>query len=105
VHARDVVVHGKVDGNVHGTERVELKRSAVLMGDIATQRIVIEDGAFFKGSIDIKKDSKPETRSEKREPAMAAAASYSSGSSSYNAASSSAGNSGSQSTLLDEKKL
>lgn len=59
VKARDVVVHGKVDGNIFGTERVELKRSAVLMGDINTQRIVIEDGAFFKGAIDIKKEGKP----------------------------------------------
>ena len=57
VKARDVVVHGKVDGNVTGTDRVELKRSAVLVGDINTQRIVIEDGAFFKGAIDIKKDA------------------------------------------------
>jgi cytoskeletal protein CcmA (bactofilin family) len=58
VKARDVVVHGKVDGNILGTERVELKRSAVLVGDISTQRIVIEDGAFFKGAIDIKKEVK-----------------------------------------------
>src|SRR3954454_3004455 len=56
VHARDIVVHGKVDGNLNGTERVELKKSAVLTGDITTQRIMIEDGAFFKGSIDIKKE-------------------------------------------------
>jgi cytoskeletal protein CcmA (bactofilin family) len=58
VHARDVVVHGKVDGNIRGTERVELKKSAVLNGDIATQRIVIEDGAYFKGAIDIQKVEK-----------------------------------------------
>jgi cytoskeletal protein CcmA (bactofilin family) len=64
VKARDVVVHGKVDGNVFGTDRVELKRSAVLVGDISTQRIVIEDGAFFKGAIDIKKDSKPIAKAE-----------------------------------------
>src|SRR3954465_848891 len=57
VSAREVVVHGKVDGNIQGTERVELKRSSVLVGDIATQRIIIEDGAFFKGAIDIKKDA------------------------------------------------
>ena len=57
VHSRDIVVHGKVDGNVSGTERVELKKSAILNGDISTQRIVIEDGAFFKGSIDIQKDA------------------------------------------------
>jgi len=49
--AKDVVVHGKVDGNIQGHDRVELKKSAVLSGDISTQRIVIEDGAFFKGAI------------------------------------------------------
>ena len=59
VKAKDVVIHGKVDGNIFGTERVELKRSAVLTGDISTQRIVIEDGAYFKGAIDIKKEGKP----------------------------------------------
>ncbi len=73
VHARDVVIHGKVEGNVRGADRVELKKSSILTGDISTQRIVIEDGAFFKGAIDIQKDAaKPEA---KREAAAAAAAS------------------------------
>ena len=63
VSAKEVVVHGKVEGNIRGTERVELRKSAVLNGDIATQRIVIEDGAFFKGSIDIQKpEAKPEPK-------------------------------------------
>jgi len=56
VHARDVVVHGHLNGNVHGTERVELKKSAVLTGDILTKRIVIEDGAVFKGSIETQRE-------------------------------------------------
>jgi cytoskeletal protein CcmA (bactofilin family) len=97
VKARDVVVHGKVDGNIHGTERVELKRSAVLMGDISTQRIVIEDGAFFKGAIDIKKDGKPAAPAVKEAPkAFAAASSSSTGASD-------AGFSP-QSSLIQEKK-
>jgi cytoskeletal protein CcmA (bactofilin family) len=75
VVARDVVVHGKVDGNIHSTEKVELKKSSVLVGDISTQRIVIEDGAFFKGAIDIRKDAKAETPKPQAK-AMAAAASY-----------------------------
>jgi cytoskeletal protein CcmA (bactofilin family) len=58
VHAREIIVHGKVDGNLNGTDRVELKRSAVQVGDIATQRIVIEDGAYFKGAIDIRSRSR-----------------------------------------------
>lgn len=61
INARDVTVHGKVDGNVKGTERVELKKSAVLVGDIYTQRIIIEDGAFFKGAIDIQKEGAKST--------------------------------------------
>ena len=76
VKAKDVIVHGKVDGNIAGSERVELKRSAVLVGDISTQRIVIEDGAFFKGAIDIKKDAKPVAKVEAPKT-FAAAASYS----------------------------
>jgi cytoskeletal protein CcmA (bactofilin family) len=68
-----VVIHGKVDGNVYGTDRVELKRSAVLTGDISTQRIVIEDGAYFKGAIDIKKESKPAASVVKETPKAFAA--------------------------------
>ena len=61
IYAKDVTIHGKVEGNVNGSDRVELRKSAVLTGDINTQRIVIEDGAFFKGSIDIQKtEAKPE---------------------------------------------
>ncbi len=55
IFAKEVAVHGKVDGNVAATNKVELKKSAVFNGDISTQRIVVEDGAFFKGSIDIHK--------------------------------------------------
>lgn len=72
VFAKDVVIHGKVDGTVTGVNRVELKKSAVLAGDIITHRIVIEDGAFFKGAIDIRQ---PEQAKEPaRMPAAAVAA-------------------------------
>ena len=72
INARDVTVHGKVDGNVKGTERVELKKSAVLVGDIFTQRIIIEDGAFFKGAIDIQKEG---AKTAKREASIGTSAS------------------------------
>jgi cytoskeletal protein CcmA (bactofilin family) len=74
VHAREVIVHGKVEGNVRGDEKVELKKSSVLLGDIATQRIAIEEGAYFKGGIDIQKDGKSETHREKAFSAAAAGA-------------------------------
>jgi cytoskeletal protein CcmA (bactofilin family) len=59
INAKEVIVQGKVEGNITGTDRVELRKSAVQVGDIATQRIVIEDGAYFKGGIDIRKDQTP----------------------------------------------
>jgi cytoskeletal protein CcmA (bactofilin family) len=55
LNAREVIIHGKVDGNVSGEERVELKKSAVVVGDISTQRILIEDGAFFKARLIFRK--------------------------------------------------
>jgi len=59
INAKQVIIHGRVDGNVFASDRVELRKSAVLSGDIATQRIVIEDGAYFKGGIDISKNQTP----------------------------------------------
>jgi cytoskeletal protein CcmA (bactofilin family) len=60
VRAREVVVLGQIKGNVEATDRIDIRKDARLVGDIKTARIVIEDGAYFKGSIDIvKPDSKP----------------------------------------------
>jgi len=59
VEARNVILHGRVDGDIHASERVELRKSASLSGDITTARISIEDGAFFKGTIDIQKSEPP----------------------------------------------
>ena len=53
VEAKGVIVQGKLDGNVQASDRVELRKSAVVNGDISTQRIAIEEGAFLKGKVDI----------------------------------------------------
>ncbi|MCW5966517.1 MAG: polymer-forming cytoskeletal protein [Bryobacterales bacterium] len=61
IRAREVVVFGTVQGNVEATEKIDIRKEAKLVGDIRTARIVIEDGAFFKGSIDIiKPEPKPQ---------------------------------------------
>lgn len=73
IEARNVILHGRVDGDVHATERVELRKTASLSGDITTTRIAIEDGAFFKGTIDIQK-AEPAGRIEPRPQAAAAVA-------------------------------
>ncbi|MGA2598155.1 MAG: polymer-forming cytoskeletal protein [Bryobacteraceae bacterium] len=53
VKAREIVVLGSINGNVEATEKIDIRKEARLVGDIKTSRIVIEDGAYFKGSIDI----------------------------------------------------
>src|ERR1700728_120695 len=53
VKAREVVVLGTIHGNVEASDKIEIRKDAKLVGDIKTARIVIEDGAYFKGSIDI----------------------------------------------------
>ena len=53
--AREVVVLGKVRGNVNASDRVDIRSEGSLTGDVAAARISIEDGAYFKGGIDIRK--------------------------------------------------
>ncbi len=55
VKAREVVALGTIQGNVEAADRLEIRKDAKLVGDIRTARIIIEDGAYFKGSIDIVK--------------------------------------------------
>jgi cytoskeletal protein CcmA (bactofilin family) len=73
IEARTIIVHGHVDGNLRASDRVDLRKSSSLTGDIATARIAIEDGAYFKGTIDIQK-AEPMPRIEpKPQPAAAVA--------------------------------
>src|SRR5713101_7646171 len=50
-----VVVQGKLEGNIQASDRVDLRQSAVVMADIATQHISIDEGVYFKGSINVQK--------------------------------------------------
>ena len=55
ISAREIVVLGKVRGNMTASDRVDLRGEGSLTGDVVAQRISIEDGAYFKGGIDIRK--------------------------------------------------
>jgi cytoskeletal protein CcmA (bactofilin family) len=55
VNAREIVVIGKLKGNLVASDRVDIRNEGSLTGDVIAQRISIEDGAFFKGGIDIRK--------------------------------------------------
>jgi cytoskeletal protein CcmA (bactofilin family) len=57
ISACTVVVQGKLEGDIHASDRVELKQSAIVMGHIATQRISIEEGAHLKGSVNLQKEA------------------------------------------------
>jgi cytoskeletal protein CcmA (bactofilin family) len=60
ITAREIVILGKVRGNVSASDRVDIRAEGALTGDVAAARISIEDGAFFKGGIDIRKaEAKP----------------------------------------------
>jgi cytoskeletal protein CcmA (bactofilin family) len=87
VNAKGVVVQGKLEGNIRASERAELRKSAVAVGDIFTLRVAIEDGAYFKGKVDIQReaakpgssavrqtDHKPEAKSATASAAAAASA-------------------------------
>jgi cytoskeletal protein CcmA (bactofilin family) len=82
ISAREIVVLGKVRGNLTASDRVDIRSDGSLTGDVVAARISIEDGAFFKGGIDIRKaGSKPEEVSSTKsvssaapEPAIAARA-------------------------------
>jgi len=63
VNAKGVIIQGKLEGNIKATERTELRKSAIAVGDVTTQRMAIEEGAFYKGRVDIQRDnSKPEAQ-------------------------------------------
>lgn len=53
IHAGDVIAYGKITGNVHARGRVDIRKDGSITGDISSARISIEDGAYFKGRIEI----------------------------------------------------
>jgi cytoskeletal protein CcmA (bactofilin family) len=53
VSAKNVMVEGKIEGAIRASDRAELRKSAIALGDISTQRIAIEEGALFKGKLDV----------------------------------------------------
>jgi cytoskeletal protein CcmA (bactofilin family) len=84
IKAREICVIGSVNGNVEASDKIDIRKDAKLVGDIRTARIVIEDGAYFKGNIDIVRPpaaaptAKPQAVANPAKPAAAAAAGTSS---------------------------
>lgn len=74
IAAREVVVFGSVKGNLRARDRIEIKKDGSVVGDLTTARIMIEDGAYFKGAIEIEKSSDSSKDHEKSAFARPAAA-------------------------------
>jgi cytoskeletal protein CcmA (bactofilin family) len=62
INAREIVVLGKVRGNLTASDRVDIRSDGSLTGDVIAARISIEDGAFFKGGIDIRKGGQAQAK-------------------------------------------
>jgi len=73
ITAREIVVLGKVRGNLNATDRVDIRNEGSLTGDVVAQRISIEDGAYFKGGIDIRKPGQKVNGEAKEDAASTAA--------------------------------
>lgn len=69
ISAREIVVLGKVRGNLNASDRVDIRNEGSLTGDVVAQRISIEDGAFFKGGIDIRKPGSEKAPQAAEKPA------------------------------------
>ena len=91
ITAREVVISGRVDGQIHASERVELRHTAQVTGDIVAPRLIIHQDAVVKGTVDLspsidmkqqkaKKEAEAQTATQidgvpsRFEPAIAAAA-------------------------------
>lgn len=57
VIAKDIVVEGKVEGDVYGEERISIRTSSDMQGNLIAERVTLDDGAKFKGSIDMDMDA------------------------------------------------
>ena len=62
INAGEIVVLGEVRGNLVASDHVDIRSEGSLTGDVVAQRISIEDGAFFKGGIDIRKSGTEDQR-------------------------------------------
>ncbi|HEV2177303.1 MAG TPA: polymer-forming cytoskeletal protein [Terriglobia bacterium] len=60
IHARQVVIHGSVDGKVSARDKIEIRKTGNVVGDLVSAGVAIEDGAYFKGSIEILREGKQE---------------------------------------------
>ena len=76
VIAREVIVYGNAAGNLRARDRVEIKKDGQVIGDITTTRISIEEGAYFKGHIEIERAHSPIQENKENETIPVGSSAY-----------------------------
>jgi cytoskeletal protein CcmA (bactofilin family) len=76
ITAREVIVYGNASGNLRARDRVEIKKDGQVIGDITTTRISIEEGAYFKGHIEIERAQSSVQESKESEEIPVGTAAY-----------------------------
>jgi cytoskeletal protein CcmA (bactofilin family) len=70
INAREVVILGKVQGNIQVTDRLDIRSEGSLTGDVITQRISVEDGAILKGSVQVRAVEHKQDKSQPQKQAQ-----------------------------------
>lgn len=68
VTAKEVVVMGTVTGNIHCTDRLDIRSEGTVTGDVVTPRVCIEDGALVKGSVEVRTEKKQAAQPQHEKP-------------------------------------
>jgi cytoskeletal protein CcmA (bactofilin family) len=68
IRARQVIIHGTVTGNLTAREKIEIRRTGHIVGDLVAATVAIEEGAYFKGSIDLARGAGSEAAHDSAEP-------------------------------------
>ena len=69
VHAKELVIMGKVEGNVECSDRLDIRAEGSLTGDVITQRISVEEGAIMKGGIEVRTPEKKAQQNQGKQEA------------------------------------
>jgi cytoskeletal protein CcmA (bactofilin family) len=67
INAKEVVIMGKVKGNIQCSDRLDIRSEGSLTGDVVTQRISVEDGAVLKGSVQVRSGEGSKTQAKPAE--------------------------------------
>jgi cytoskeletal protein CcmA (bactofilin family) len=66
IKAKEIVIMGKVQGNVECSDRLDLRSESQLSGDVITHRVSVEEGAILKGGIEVRDPEKKDQKTQEQ---------------------------------------